>query len=57
MSSLEVIVSGGAFNSPQILKHFSIGPAEDLKKFGIRVVKDLLGVGENMADNYQTGDK
>ncbi len=51
----EVIVSGGAFNSPQILKLSGIGPAAELKKFGIPVVKDLPGVGENMADNYEGG--
>lgn len=51
----EVIVSGGTFNSPQILKHSGIGPAAELTKFGIKVVKDLPGVGENMAENYEAG--
>ena len=51
----EVILSGGAFNSPQILKLSGIGPKKELKKFGIKVVKDLPGVGENMADNYEAG--
>jgi choline dehydrogenase len=51
----EVIVSGGTFNSPQILKLSGIGPANELKKFNIPVVKDLPGVGENMADNYEAG--
>jgi choline dehydrogenase len=49
----EVIVSGGTFNSPQILKLSGIGPADELKKFNISVVKDLPGVGENLADNYE----
>lgn len=49
----EVIISGGAFNSPQILKVNGIGPKEELEKFNITVVKDLPGVGENMADNYE----
>ncbi|KAK3292008.1 uncharacterized protein B0H64DRAFT_408712 [Chaetomium fimeti] len=49
----EVIVAGGAFNSPQILKLSGIGPAAELTKFGIRVVKDLPGVGENLGDNYE----
>ncbi|KAI9164194.1 Choline dehydrogenase [Paramyrothecium foliicola] len=51
----EVIVSGGTFNSPQILKLSGIGPAKELRKFGIKVVKNLPGVGENMAENYEAG--
>ena len=50
----EVIIAGGAFNSPQILKLSGIGPADELKKFNIPVVKDLPGVGERLADNYET---
>ncbi|KAL2166456.1 hypothetical protein VTG60DRAFT_2740 [Thermothelomyces hinnuleus] len=49
----EVIVSGGAFNSPQILKLSGIGPAEELARFNITLVKDLPGVGENLGDNYE----
>ncbi|KAI1873599.1 hypothetical protein JX265_005221 [Neoarthrinium moseri] len=49
----EVIIAGGAFNSPQILKLSGIGPADELKKFNIPLVKDLPGVGENLADNYE----
>ncbi|KAM5369029.1 hypothetical protein ACJZ2D_009232 [Fusarium nematophilum] len=55
MARREVIVSGGTFNSPQILKHSGVGPAAELKKFGIKVVKDLPGVGENMTENYEAG--
>jgi choline dehydrogenase len=52
-ASREVIVSGGVFNSPQLLKLSGIGPAAELKKFKIPLVKDLPGVGANMDDNYE----
>ncbi|KAI1635453.1 hypothetical protein F4809DRAFT_651156 [Biscogniauxia mediterranea] len=51
----EVIIAGGAFNSPQILKLSGIGPAEELEKFNIPIVRDLPGVGERLADNYEAG--
>jgi choline dehydrogenase len=49
----EVIISGGTFNTPQILKLSGVGSHSELKKFNIPVVKDLPGVGENVADNYE----
>ncbi|KFY61043.1 hypothetical protein V497_03169 [Pseudogymnoascus sp. VKM F-4516 (FW-969)] len=52
-ASREVIISGGAYNSPQLLKLSGIGPAAELKKFGIPVVKDLPGVGANLQDHYE----
>ncbi|HVP84818.1 MAG TPA: choline dehydrogenase [Rhizomicrobium sp.] len=47
----EVILSGGAVNSPQTLLLSGIGPADTLKKFGIDVVSDLPGVGQNLQDH------
>ncbi|KAJ2986054.1 hypothetical protein NUW58_g5217 [Xylaria curta] len=49
----EVIVAGGAFNSPQILKLSGVGPKEELKKFNIPVVVDLPGVGKNLQDRLE----
>ena len=48
----EVILSGGAFNSPQLLQLSGIGPAELLKSHGIEVRHALAGVGENLKDHY-----
>jgi choline dehydrogenase len=53
LAKKEVIVAGGAFNTPQILKLSGIGPAAELKKFGIPLIKDLPGVGEKLGDNYE----
>ncbi|KAF4967934.1 hypothetical protein FZEAL_10460 [Fusarium zealandicum] len=52
-ASREVIVAGGVYNSPQILKLSGIGPAEELKKFDIPVISDLPGVGTNLQDHYE----
>jgi choline dehydrogenase len=49
----EIILSGGAINSPQILMHSGIGEAEQLAENGIEVVNDLHGVGKNMQDHLQ----
>ncbi len=49
----EVIVAGGAFNSPQLLMLSGIGAAEELKALGIEVVVDLPGVGKNLQDRYE----
>jgi choline dehydrogenase len=47
----EVIVSGGALNSPQLLMLSGIGPADHLREHGISVEADLPGVGENLQDH------
>jgi len=51
-ASAEVILSGGAINSPQLLQLSGIGPADLLREKGIEVVADLPGVGENLQDHY-----
>ncbi|WP_437977970.1 GMC oxidoreductase [Sorangium sp. So ce295] len=49
----EVIVAGGAFNTPQLLKLSGIGPKRELRRHGIPVVVNLPGVGENLQDRYE----
>ena len=48
----EVIVSGGAVNSPHLLQISGVGPAAHLQKIGVPVVHDLRGVGSNLQDHY-----
>lgn len=47
----EVIVSAGAFASPQILMASGIGPADTLSSLGIQVIADRPGVGQGMQDH------
>ena len=47
----EVILAGGAINSPQLLMLSGIGPAAHLREHGIDVVRDLPEVGENLSDH------
>ena len=49
----EVILSGGAFNSPQLLQLSGVGPAALLTQHGIAVVADMPGVGADLQDHYQ----
>jgi choline dehydrogenase len=49
----EILVSGGAYNSPQLLQLSGIGPAELLRKHGIDVVLDAPGVGNDLQDHMQ----
>jgi choline dehydrogenase len=50
----EVVLSGGAVNSPQLLMLSGIGPAQHLEEHGIDVVQHLPGVGENLHDHPVT---
>ena len=47
----EVILSGGAINTPQLLQLSGIGPGNLLKKMNIKVVKDQAHVGRNLSDH------
>ena len=48
----EIILCGGAINSPQLLMLSGIGPAAHLAQHGIAMVHDLPGVGRNLQDHY-----
>jgi choline dehydrogenase len=47
----EVLLCGGAINSPQLLMLSGIGPADHLREQGIRVTHECTGVGENLQDH------
>ena len=51
----EVILCGGAYNTPQLLKLSGIGPADELEQFSIPVRLPLPGVGSNLQDRYELG--
>ncbi|MEU4420879.1 GMC family oxidoreductase [Actinoplanes sp. NPDC024001] len=51
----EVVLSAGAFQTPQLLKLSGIGPGAELRAHGIEVVCDRPGVGENLQDRYEVG--
>jgi choline dehydrogenase len=53
----EIILCGGAINSPQLLMLSGIGPAGHLGQHGIAVVHDLPGVGQNLQDHYSASIK
>lgn len=62
MANKEVILCGGAFNSPQLLLLSGVGAAEDITPHGIEMVHELPGVGKNLQDHidfilaYKTKD-
>ncbi|MEU7889103.1 choline dehydrogenase [Microbispora bryophytorum] len=49
----EVVLCGGAINSPQLLQLSGVGDADHLKAHGVDVVHDLPGVGENLQDHLE----
>jgi choline dehydrogenase-like flavoprotein len=51
----EVILAGGAFNTPQLLMLSGIGPPDQLTALGIKVEVPLEGVGQNLQDRYEVG--
>ena len=53
IAAREVILCGGAINTPQILQLSGVGNATDLTAMGINVVQDLPGVGENLQDHLE----
>ena len=49
----EVVLCGGAINSPQLLQLSGVGNADELRALGIDVVADRPGVGENLQDHLE----
>jgi choline dehydrogenase-like flavoprotein len=49
----EVVLAGGAFNSPQLLQLSGLGPAKILRELGIAVIADMPGVGADLQDHLQ----
>ncbi|MCP5038684.1 MAG: glucose-methanol-choline oxidoreductase, partial [Rhodobacteraceae bacterium] len=62
-ASKEIILSGGAFNSPQLLQLSGVGNPDDIRQHGIKMVHELPGVGKNLQDHldfilaYKTKDR
>src|SRR5262249_18992968 len=54
-ASREVILAGGAFNTPQLLMLSGVGPRKVLERHGLEVRVDLPGVGQNLQDRYEIG--
>src|SRR5690606_3746615 len=50
-AACEIVLSGGAYNTPQLLLLSGVGPADELRELGIDVVHDLPGVGRNLQDH------
>jgi choline dehydrogenase len=54
-ANAEVILSGGAYETPKLLMLSGIGPAQDLRQFDVPVVQDLPGVGRDLQDHLLLG--
>jgi choline dehydrogenase len=52
-ASREVILAGGAFNTPQLLMLSGVGPRAEVERHGIPLRVDLQGVGRNLQDRYE----
>jgi len=52
-ANAEVILCGGAFNSPQLLQLSGLGPEKILRELGIAVIADMPGVGADLQDHLQ----
>jgi len=50
----EIIVSGGAYGSPQLLLLSGLGPAQHLQDMGVAVVRDMPAVGANLHDHFNS---
>jgi choline dehydrogenase len=49
----DIILCGGAFNSPQLLQLSGVGNAKELEAVGVKVIHDLPGVGEHLQDHLE----
>ena len=52
-ANAEIVLAGGAFNSPQLLQLSGLGPADLLRAHGIDVIADIPGVGADLQDHLQ----
>ncbi|TSD93662.1 GMC family oxidoreductase [Skermania sp. ID1734] len=50
---VEVILAGGAYNTPQLLMLSGVGPRAELESLGVKVIHNLPGVGRNLHDRYE----
>jgi choline dehydrogenase len=53
VTASEIVLCGGAFNTPQLLQLSGVGNADELRPLGVEMVHQLPGVGENMQDHLE----